>query len=136
MNRPTTAAGALLARLPVIYQENYAYGNLAAGTTDGTLLMGDGTGKTLVATAGFKLVVIDYKLMVGATQTDVTFNTKKGAAAGVAISMLHACAVNGGIAAGLDMFGHFATKPSEQLTVTIGAGATAGVQLTYFLVPA
>lgn len=99
----------------------FAFANVAASTTDGSIV---------AAVASKKIRVLDYKIMAGGTATNVTFNSKPGTA-GVAISMLHACAANGGIAPGFSPVGHFETVAGEGLTVTTGAGSTVGVQVVY-----
>lgn len=98
-----------------------AKANIAASTTDGAVVS---------AVTSKKIRVISYQLMAGATATDATFNTKPGGA-GTAISMLHACAINGGISCGFHPGGYFETSSGEGLTLTTGAGSTVGVQVSY-----
>jgi len=99
----------------------FALANIAASTTDGAVV---------AAVGGKKIRVITYKIMAGGTATDVTFTSKPGGA-GSAISMLHACAANGGLSSGEAVLGHFETTSGEGLSMTTGAGSTVGVQVTY-----
>lgn len=109
----------------------YAFGNIAASTTDGTLTKSDGG--TLTAVAGKRMKVYGIWFMAGIAATNVTFNSK-GAGAGTAISALFAAIANGGAAPPVSPLGWFATNVGEVLTVTTGTGATVGVQVVYVLV--
>lgn len=102
-----------------------AFANIAASTTDGAVV---------AAVSGYRIRVLDYLLMAGGTATNATFNTKPGGA-GTAISMLHACAANGGVCTGEESGGWFQTSLSEGLSLTTGAGSTVGVQVVYVLLP-
>ena len=109
----------------------YGFVNVAASTTDQKFQ--DLAGNTLNAMPGQKYRVINYTMICGDTPTNVTFNSK-GSGGGTAISMLHACAPNGGVAPAYAPVGHFETKLGEALTVTTGAGSSVGIQITYILV--
>lgn len=99
----------------------YAKANIAAATVDGAVV---------AAVAGKKIRVLLFRIHVGATATNVTFNSKP-AGAGVAISELFAAGANGGHHGALSPFGHFETLAGEGLAVTTGAGSTAGVGVVY-----
>jgi hypothetical protein len=106
-------------------QVEHTFKNVAASQTDSSLV---------TASAGYRVLVLSYQLMAGGTATDVTFNSK-GSGAGTAISMLHACGSNSGIASGFASYGFFKSNKSEALTVTTGAGSTVGIQVQYALIP-
>ena len=99
----------------------FAKANIAASTTDGALVS---------AVAGKKLRVVGFRVMAGATATNVTFNSKPGGA-GTAISETMACGANGGQHGAFSPVGHFQTAAGEGLTVTTGAGSTVGVGVVY-----
>lgn len=103
----------------------YAFGNIAAGSTDSSLVS---------AVAGKRIRVISFRMHAGATATNVTFNSK-GSGAGTAISELFACAANGGRAEGFNPVGHCQTNVGEALTITTGAGSTVGVGIVYVEIP-
>jgi hypothetical protein len=102
-----------------------ALANVAAGTTDGAVVTG---------VEGYHLRILAAAVMAGGTATNVTFNTKP-AGAGSAISCLFACGANGGVVLPHNRDGWFQTAADGGLTVTTGAGATVGVQVTYVEVP-
>lgn len=101
----------------------YAFANIAASTTDGSIV---------AAQAGFKIVVIALAAVCGGTATTLVFNSK-GGGAGTAISMTFANAANGGAVLSYNPKGWFATNLGEGLTATTGTGSTTGVQVTYVL---
>lgn len=103
------------------FNPKYAKANIAANTTDGSIV---------AAVTGKRLLVLSFRLHAGATATNVTFNTKPSGA-GTAISELFACAANGGRAEGYSEAGHFQTNEGEGLTVTTGAGSTTGIGVVY-----
>lgn len=98
-----------------------AFANIAASQTDSNIV---------TAVAAKSIQVIGYILLTAATATNVTFNTKP-AGAGTAISMLHACGINGGLVASFNPAGWFKTTSGEGLTVTTGAGSTTGIEVIY-----
>lgn len=98
----------------------YAKGNIAASQTDSSLV---------AAVTGKKIRVISFRIMTGATATNVTFNS-----ASTAISETFQCGSNGGISSAWSPTGHFETVAGEALTVTTGAGSTTGVGVSYILV--
>lgn len=103
----------------------YAFKNVAASQTDSVIV---------AAATGYRIRVLAYILLAGATATDVTFNTKPSGA-GTAISMLHSCGVNSGVVVPReDNEGWFQTNESEGLSVTTGAGSTVGIQVVYALI--
>jgi hypothetical protein len=106
-------------------QVEHTFKNVAASQTDSSIV---------AASPGYRILVLSYQLMAGGTATDVTFNSKP-AGAGTAISMLHACGANSGIASGFASYGFFKSNKSEGLTVTTGAGSTVGIQVQYALIP-
>lgn len=97
--------------------------NVAASQTDSSVV---------AAAAGKRVTVESVALLAGGTATNVTFNSK-GSGAGVAISALFACGINGGIVLPHNPKGWFETVAGEALTVTTGAGATTGIQVQYSL---
>lgn len=97
--------------------------NVAASQTDSSIV---------AAVANKRIRVLAYVIMAGGTATDVTFNTKPGGA-GTAISMLHACGINGGICSNYNEGGWFETATGEGLSLTTSAGSTVGIQVTYAL---
>lgn len=99
----------------------FAKANVSASQTDSVMV---------TAVSAKKIRVLNYTILVGATATNVTFNSK-GAGAGTAISSLKACNANGGIAPGEGILGHFETTSGEALTVTTGAGSSVGIDITY-----
>lgn len=105
-----------------------AIGNVAAGTTDGTLTI---EGATLAAVPGKRYYVLAILAhLAGDTATDVTLNSK-GSGAGTAISSTKQVAANGGwaMARGTPQDYLYRTKRGEALTVTTGAGSTVGIDL-------
>lgn len=112
---------------------NFAFGNVAAATTDGALTLGDGSG-ALAAVAGKKIRVVAVFALAGGTATTLTFNSK-GSGAGTAASAAFACGANGGFVLPYNPLGWFETNASENLTVTTGAGSTTGLQVVYGLIP-
>ncbi len=103
------------------YPTKVAFANINAGTTDGAVI---------TAVAGKRIVVIAVAFVCGATATNATFNTKPSGS-GTAISCLFANAANGGAVLPANHFGWFQTAVGDGLTLTTGAGATTGVQVTY-----
>ena len=107
---------------------NTALGNIAASTTDATLLL---EGATLTAVPGRRYYVLAiFAHLAGTTATNVTLNSK-GSGAGTAISSTKQVAANGGWvqARGTPQDYLYRTKPGEALTVTTGAGSTVGLDL-------
>lgn len=106
-----------------------AIGNIAAGTTDGTLTL---EGATLAAVEGKRYYVLAiFAHLAGATATNVTLNSKPSGSAGTAISSTKQVAANGGWvqARGTPQDFLYRTKRGEALTVTTGAGSTVGIDL-------
>ena len=85
------------------------------------------------AISGKRIWVTAVAVLVGSSQTNVTFNSK-GSGAGTAISCLFACAANGGIVLPKNGDGWFQTNIGEALTVTTSSGSTAGIQLLWIAV--
>jgi hypothetical protein len=105
-----------------------AIGNIAAGTTDGTLTL---EGATLAAVTGKRYYVLGvFAHLAGATETNVTLNSK-GSGAGTAISSTKQVVANGGWVQtrGTEIDYLYKTKRGEALTVTTGAGSTVGIDL-------
>lgn len=98
-----------------------AFANIAAGTTDGSLV---------AAVSGKRIAVLAAAFVAGGTATNATFNSKPGGA-GSAVSMTFANAANGGAVLPFNPHGWFLTKTGEGLTLTTGAGSTTGVQVQY-----
>lgn len=102
----------------------FAKGNVASAATDAALV---------AAVAGRKVRVLEVALVVGATATTVTFNSKPGGA-GTPISATFALAANGTLVLPQAVYGWFESLAGEGISVTTGAGATVGVQIAYTLV--
>ena len=105
-----------------------AIGNIAAGTTDGTLTL---EGATLAAVPGKRYYVLGvFGHLAGSTATNVTLNSK-GSGAGTAISSTKQIAANGGWvqSRGTEIDYLYRTARGEALTVTTGAGSTVGIDL-------
>lgn len=105
-----------------------AIGNIAAGTTDGTLTL---EGATLAAVTGKRYYVLGvFAHLADATETNVTLNSK-GSGAGTAISSTKQVVANGGWVQtrGNEIDYLYKTKRGEALTVTTGAGSTVGIDL-------
>lgn len=98
----------------------YAKANVAASQTDSSLV---------AAVTGKRIRVLSFRVMTGATATNVTFNS-----ASTAISETFACGANGGIASPWSPTGHFMTASGEALTVTTGSGSTTGIGVVYDLI--
>lgn len=110
-----------------------AFGNIAAGTTDGTLTLANGG--TLAGVSGKCYVVLAvFAHLAGSTATDVTLNSK-GSGAGSAISSTKQVVANGGWvqSRGCPTDFLYKTKPGEALTVTTGAGSTVGLDVVFVL---
>ena len=95
--------------------------NVAAGQTDSALV---------TAVAGARIRVMSLVASCAATATAFTLNSKP-AGSGVAISPLITNAINDKTVLPHNPGGWFETAVGEGLTVTTGAGATAGFTLTY-----
>jgi hypothetical protein len=108
-----------------LLQVKRTFANVAASQTDSALV---------AAVAGRKVRVLSYRVLAGATATNVTFNTKPDGA-GTAVSELIACGANGGLVGPYSKVGHFETKVSEGLAVTTGSGSTVGIGVVYVEVP-
>lgn len=103
-----------------------SFKNVLASQTDDAL---NGAGSTTpAARAGMKIVVRSVFVLGGANATNVTFNSK-GAGVGTPISPLLANGANGGFA--LPAGSWFETAVGEGLTVTTGAGSTAGIWIAW-----
>lgn len=98
-----------------------AFANIAASTTDGSVI---------AAVTSKKLRVLAAYVVAGGTATDVTFNSKP-AGAGSAISATIAGGANSGAVLPYTPLGWLETVAGEGLTVTTGAGSTVGVQVLY-----
>lgn len=105
----------------VSLQDLRAFANVAASQTDSVIV---------AAVAGKKIRVLAWGAVAGATATNLTFNSKP-AGAGVAISQLFANGANGGEVYNFNPLGWFETVAGEGLTVTTGAGATTGINVSY-----
>lgn len=104
--------------------------NAPAATAD-TIL------KTPVVT-GNRIYVLSILVMLqGATDTNVTLNSKPSGGSGTAISSLKTVAAGGGWqqtrACESDYL--YRTNPGESLSVTLGAGVDAGIDFTYVEAP-
>lgn len=99
--------------------------NIAQSQTDSAVV---------AAVAGYAIRVLNVYALAGGTATNLTFNSKPGGA-GAAISALLANDANGGEVLPYNPHGWFQTAISEGLSVTTGAGATTGLQVSYILVP-
>lgn len=99
----------------------FAFANIAASTTDGSIV---------AAVTGKRIYVLGVQSIAGATQTNITYNSK-GAGAGTAITSLRAYALNGGEARASSPIGYFQTNVGEALTATTGAGSTVGIDVQY-----
>ena len=108
--------------------QQFAFANLASGTTDGTFSKGDGT--VLIAITGKKLRILSAIMVTAATATNVTFNSK-GSGAGTPISALFANGANGGAVLQFNPAGWFETNVGEVLTATTGSGSTTGISIVY-----
>jgi hypothetical protein len=98
-----------------------AFANVAAGTTDGDVV---------VAVTDKKIRVHAVVFQCGGTATTAVFNTK-GTGAGTAISMTFQNGTNGGAVLPVADDGWFETAAGAGLTLTTGAGSTTGVQVIY-----
>ena len=99
--------------------------NIAQSQTDSVVV---------AAVAGYAIRVLNVYALAGGTATNLTFNSKPGGA-GAAISALLANDANGGEVLPYNPHGWFQTAIGEGLSVTTGAGATTGLQVSYILVP-
>lgn len=98
-----------------------AFANIAASTTDGTL----------VAASGSKRIrITGVVVMTGNRATDITFNSKPSGA-GTAITCLFACSANGGFVMPFSPTGWFESSGDEGISVTSSGGSTTGIQCTY-----
>jgi hypothetical protein len=95
--------------------------NIAASQTDSSIV---------AAVAGKKIRVLAVLLHNAGTASAVTFNSKLGAAAGVAISP---ALLASGPPTGFLEHGWWETVAGAALTVTTGAGSTTGIQVIYTL---
>lgn len=106
----------------------HAWANVAASQTDNTL---NGSGTAPAAVVGFKIVVKQAIVSQGGTASGgVTFNSKP-AGSGTAVTATFTPAANGTLNFQSTDYSWFETNVGEGLTVTTGAGATAGVMVTY-----
>lgn len=103
-----------------------AFANIAANTTDGSLIAAV-TGKTIV-------VLGVFAHLAGATNTNVTLNSK-GSGAGTAISSTKQIVANGGWvqSRGCDTDYLYKTSRGQGLTLTTGAGSTVGIDVSYII---
>lgn len=99
----------------------YAFANIAAATTDGSIV---------AAVAGKRIRVLAAVSADAGTTTAITFNTKP-AGAGSAISALFQQVINGGPLLPYSPAGWFQTNVGEGLSATTGAGTASGVQVVY-----
>jgi hypothetical protein len=106
------------------YSQLYAFANIAASTTDGSII---------AAVGGKKIRVLAFMAESGSTATTITFNSKPGGA-GTAITMDFQNAGNGGEVANFNPVGWFETVSGQGLSATTGAGSTTGVQVVYALI--
>lgn len=95
-----------------------AIGNFLTGTTDNVLV---------TAIPGKVIRVTNHSVMVGATATNVTFNRKPAASAGVAVTPIYQCGANGGIQSDVNFEG----GAGDGISVTVGSGSTAGIHIEY-----
>lgn len=100
-------------------------GTVAASQTDSSLV---------TAVTGQRVCVLQLATMVGATATDVTFNTK-GGGAGTAITQPFSFGANGGVVLPYSPKPWFCTTAGEALTMTTGSGSTTGYLLRYSQAP-
>ena len=100
-------------------------GTVAASQTDSSLV---------AAVSGQRVCVYQMALIVGATATDVTLNTK-GAGAGTSITPPFSFGANGGVVLPNSPKPWFCTTSGEALTMTTGAGSTTGYLLRYSQAP-
>lgn len=98
-----------------------AFVNLAASTTDGSIV-------AAVATKSIR--ILSAFLLCGATPTTVTFKSKP-AGASSAISPDLQAGQNGGLVLPFNQSGWFQTVAGEGLTATSGAGSTVGILVNY-----
>jgi hypothetical protein len=103
---------------------NTAFANVAASQTDNALV---------AAVSGRAIRVKSLVILAGATATDVTFNSKHGSDAGVAVSPLFAAGVRTPVVLQHEPLGWFQTKAGEALTVTTGAGSAVGIDVVFDL---
>jgi hypothetical protein len=99
----------------------FAFANVAASQTDANII---------TAVASRVLLVLEFRLQVGATATTVVFNSKP-AGGGTPISESFALPANGNARHGFSPVGHFKTTVGQGLTVTTGAGSTTGIGVVY-----
>jgi hypothetical protein len=99
----------------------FAFANIAANTTDGSVV---------AAVASKKIRVLALVCVAGGTATTITFNSKP-AGAGTAKSAAFANGANGGEALPFSPVGWFETASGEGLSATTGAGSTTGIQVVY-----
>lgn len=111
-----------------------AWKSVLASQTDDTL---NGTNSTVpAAVPGSKIKVRSVVIVQGATASaGVTFNSKP-AGSGVAVTGTFTPAAGGSVVLPDCDKGWFETNTGEGLTVTTGAGATAGISITYEVVVA
>jgi hypothetical protein len=103
---------------------SYATGNVAAGTTDSSLV---------AAVPGRKIRVLAVAFICGTTATNATFNSK-GSGAGTAISPIFQNGASSGAILGHNPVGWFQTNAGEGLTLTTGGGSTTGVIVVHVVV--
>lgn len=109
-----------------LYGTQTAFVNVAASATDAPFT----GGQIPSAIAGKQVNVLAIAVVSGGTATTVTFNSKSGGA-GTACSTTFQMGINGDLSLPYNPKGWFSTNAGEGLTVTTGAGATTGIQLTY-----
>jgi len=91
------------------------------------------TDSSIVAAVSGKVIVVNaFILKAGGTATTCVFNSKPSGS-GTAISATFANGANGDTTAPYNPDGWFRTTRGEGLTVTTGAGATTGIQVSYTL---
>jgi hypothetical protein len=112
----------------------YAFGTIAAGSTDATFTLGDGSAGALVAVTGYQIRVLAVFALAGSSGANLTFNSK-GAGAGTAITPAFPNGGNAGFVLNENTAGWFATNSGETLTVTTGAGSTTALLIVYKLIP-
>lgn len=99
-----------------------AKANIATGTTDSSLV---------TAVSDARIAVHAVSILVGATATTVTLNTKPSGA-GTAISQVFQCGANGGVVLPYSRVPWFITSSGEGLSVTTGGGGSdTGISVIY-----
>lgn len=120
--------GRLIAPNGTVLNIRRAFDNIAAATTDDAYI---------TANASAAIRIVSLVIHAGGTATSVTFKSKAGVAASVAISHTFALAANQSVVLPFNPQGWFQTSDVNQaLVITTGAGSTTGITAQFIEIPA